>query len=198
VITLPIWTVEGAADFSLATIGQRQFELYRPTKFPALFQKFADLPATAVAMCDFVNEFGPLELAGGAPLAGRASISTDLGGVLAHHAALCRAFDLFQAGDPSGLAQRYNVGWGQVRTELRPQPDGNLAVVFVPSSLIHFLWLQLALHAASNAKLLRCEHCGSAFRVGTGTRRRDTAKFCSNACKVAAFRERHGGRTVDA
>jgi hypothetical protein len=198
VITLATWTVKGAPDAAIATIGKRQFELYRPTNFPALFQHFADLPATAAAMCDFFNEFGPLEFAGGSPLVGPTYCATNLGGVLAHHAALCRAIDLFQAGDLSSLAQRYNVGWGQLRTELRPQPDGNIAVVFVPSSLIQFLWLQLALHAASNAKLLRCEHCGIPFRVGTGTGRRDTAKFCSNACKVAAFRERHGGRTVNA
>jgi hypothetical protein len=150
-------------------------------------------------MCDFFNNFGPLELAGdGSPLAGLAYLATDLGGVLAHHAALCRVIDLFHAGDPSGLAQRYNAGWGQLRTQLRPQVDGKVAVVFVPLNLIQFLWLQLALHAASNAKLLRCEHCSKPILVGTGTRRRDTAKFCSNACKLAAFRERHGGRTVDA
>jgi hypothetical protein len=137
-------------------------------------------------------------LAGGFPLTGWASLATDLGGVLAHHAALCRAIDRFQAGDLSGLAQHYNAGWGLLRTELRPQADDDVTVVFVPSSLIQFLWLQLALHAASNAKLRRCEHCSNPFRVGTGTGRRDTAKFCSNACKVAAFRQRHGGRTVNA
>ena len=199
VITLPRWTVEGAPDAALATIGRRQFELYRPAHFPALYQKLADLPATATAMCDFFNQFGPLEFGGGgSPLAGLAYLATDLGGVLAHHAALCRAIDQFKVGDLSGVVQRYNAGWGQLRTELRLQADGNVAVVFVPSSLIQFLWLQFALYAASDAKLLRCEQCGTPFLVGTGTGRRETAKFCSNACKVAAFRTRHGRRNLNA
>jgi hypothetical protein len=197
VITLPRWTVEGAPDASLATAGKRQFEPYRPTEFPALFQRFADMPATAEGMRDFYDTFGPLEFGsnGDRASAGLNFIATDLGGVLAHHAALRRAIALFDTGDTSSLAQRYNAGWGQLRTELRPQPSGKIALVFVPFSLIHFLWLQFALHTEHTGfgvKLFRCERCGVPFRVGTGTRRRDTAKFCSNACKVAAFRQRHG------
>ena len=193
VVTPPRWTVDGAPNAALASAGTR-FELYCPTEFPALFQRFADMPATAEGMRDFANRFGLLETPGNSRLS--ASITyeaTVVGDVLAHHAALRWAVDLFGAGDSPGLAQYYNAGWGQLRTQLRPQPDGKVTFVFMPSSLIQFLWIQFALHAASNAKLLRCERCGTPFRVGTGTRRRDTAKFCSNACKVAAFRARHAG-----
>jgi len=190
VITLPRWTVEGAPDAALETAGKQPWEIYCPTEFPTLFQRFADMPPTPEGMCDFVSKFGPLEFLG-RPI-GLAYHATDLGGVLAHHAALRGAIDLFEAGDSSGLARLYNAGWGQIGTQLRARPGERAAVVFVPSSLIQFLWLQLALHAASDAKLLRCQHCGIPFRVGTGTGRRDTAKYCSRRCNVAAYNTRHG------
>ena len=40
-------------------------------------------------------------------------------------------------------------------------------------------------------KLFSCDRCGKPFQVGPGTKRRCTAKYCSNACKVAACRARH-------
>lgn len=46
-------------------------------------------------------------------------------------------------------------------------------------------------------RVLRCERCGVAFEVGFGTGRRSTSKFCSNACRVAAFKARHAGRKRD-
>lgn len=36
----------------------------------------------------------------------------------------------------------------------------------------------------------RCEHCGKGFITGTGTGRRSSSKYCSKACKIAAFRAR--------
>ena len=108
-----------------------------------------------------------------------------------HHAAFCRAVKLWEAGDLSTLTEMFNRGWAQTRTEMRPRADGKVELVFVPNSLIRFIWLQFALFAAGSAKLLRCKRCAEPMIVGTGTGRRDTSTFCSNACKVAAFREKH-------
>ncbi len=186
------WITPAQQSPGLETAGPRRFGFYRPAEFPALVQRFADVPATADGIRGFLNNYGPLELAGsGPPRDGALYLATDLRAPLAHHAALRAAIDLFSSGDLPALAARFNASWGQLRTELRPRPGGNVGIVFVPSSLIQFLWLQFALHAASDTKLLRCDHCSAPFRVGTGTGRRDTAKFCSNACKVAAFRGRH-------
>jgi hypothetical protein len=182
---------------SIETLDERQFDLYRPAAtFPGLFQSFADTPATARGMCDFFNRFGPLAIAdGGRPQAGCARYATSLLEVLLEQAALKRAIAQLDSGDPYGLsdlAARFNTGWSRLRAELRVEKG--FVFVLVPASLIQFLWLQFALHAASDARLLRCERCSQPFRVGTGTGRRGTAKFCSNACKVAAFRRRHDGR----
>jgi hypothetical protein len=171
-----------------------RFERYRPTEFPALFQQFADMPHSTKGMGDFANRFGLLEMGRVTPSIKHVTASTLVYPLLAHHRALCWAISRFEAGDGLALAHLYNedrdpgIGW--LRTELRLQSSGKLSLVFVPSSLIQFLWLQFALHVASGAKLLRCERCNLPFPCGSGTGRRETAKFCSNRCKVASFRKR--------
>jgi hypothetical protein len=169
----------------------RRFERYRPTAFPDLFRRFADAPSTAEGMRVFANLFG-LVTGFGDPSTTREAASLD--DVLAHHAALRGAVALVEAGDLAAVARRYNAGWGQLATELRLQPDGGAALVLRPRNLIHFLWVQFALHATGAARLFRCLRCGGAFHVGTGTGRRNTAKFCSNACKTADYRARQGGK----
>jgi hypothetical protein len=196
VVPLPRWTAKGAPDAALATAGKQPFEHYRPTGFPALFQRFADMPATAGGMCEFFNNFGPLEMPGGKLPTGPRYHATDLGGVLAHHAALRRALERFQDHDLPGLAKRYNVGWGSLRVELQPSPRGKVVFTLLPSSLIQFLWLQFALHAASDATLLRCVRCGVAFQAGPGTGRRNSAMYCSNACKTGAYKARRAGDQI--
>jgi len=197
-ISLPQWTGKDASGDSIETIGKKQFGLYPPAQhYSALFQIFADKPATAEGICEFFNAFGPLELPGGArPRAGPAYHSVSLRCMLVHQAALRHAIDLFNAGNLVDFTAGFNVGCnlsrGQLRPELRPLSDGKLGLAFVPSSLIQFLWLQLALHAASDAELLRCAQCGMPFCVGTGTARRNTARYCSNRCKVAAYKARKG------
>jgi hypothetical protein len=187
----------------LSTEGEKYFETYRPTEFPVLFQQFADRPATAEGMRDFFNEFGPLEWREKrrSPFSFRPQpgwrehrFELFVGVLLTQHNLLREAIDLFRAGNLSAVAQGFNQwGWGRLRPELRPGADGKLAMVLVPSSLLQFLWFQFAQYAGSDAKLFRCEQCNQPFLVGTGTGRRSQAKYCSNACKLAAFRQRRGG-----
>jgi len=169
-----------------------RFELYRPVEFPVLFQTFADTPADVGGALNFVNKFGAL---GG--LGNIRQGNEQFHSFIEFQSSLRQAIDLAQAADWAGLIECYNknqFGRGRLNSQLCHQPFGKVALVFVPTNLIQFLWLQFALHVGSDAKLLRCERCGAPFRVGTGTGRRDTAKFCSNACKVAAFR----GRQINA
>jgi hypothetical protein len=200
----PVRTVPAPTDASLSTAGKRYFETYSPTEFSALFRIFADKPATAEGMRDFFNTFGPLDWGSDRfgpfePTAGWCSVQTSLGKVLRHHTALCRAVDLFEAGNLSALSEGFDRGgWGRLHTKLRPGSRGKAAIVWVPYSLIQFLWLQLALCAASDAKLFRCRQCGHPFLVGSTTGRRSKAKYCSDRCRLAAFRRRHSGRTANA
>src|SRR4051812_48961248 len=52
-------------SIGIETDGNQWFDLYSPAEIPAaLFQRFADMPATAEGMRDFINVYGPLELIG--------------------------------------------------------------------------------------------------------------------------------------
>src|SRR5262245_53237104 len=84
-----------------------RFERYRPTKFPALFQQFADVPHSTEGMGEFANRFGLLEM--------RLTTSTKhtfastlVYPLLAHHRALRWAISRFEAGDGVALAHLYN------------------------------------------------------------------------------------------
>ena len=181
----------------LSTEGKKYFETYRPTDFPALFQQFADMPETAEGMRDFFNTFGPLEWWGRSEYLNKQapgwySCEFPVFEVLAHHGWMRRVIRLLDAGSNiSELAEGFRLGGGGgLLPELRPGADGRPALFLVPSSLLQFLWLQFAQYAGSDAKLFRCEQCNLPFLVGTGTSRRSQAKYCSDACRHAAFRQR--------
>jgi hypothetical protein len=193
-VEMPQWTVPGAPEAYIEACSGR-FERYNPIRISGLFRIFADAPATAEGMRDFAGEFGlPWDADDGSGNV----VAADVGPLLAHRAALRAALDRLDAGNATALADSFSRYWGRVRLALRPAPEGTVELVLRPLNLIQAMWLQLGLHAASRAKLLRCEHCGTPFRVGTGTGRRDTAKFCSDACKSAAYRARHEGRIANA
>jgi hypothetical protein len=52
---------------------------------------------------------------------------------------------------------------------LRVAPDGKIKMVFAPPGLIQAIWLQLAFAMCADAKLFRCERCGTPFVVGAGS-----------------------------
>lgn len=180
---------------SLVAASER-FDRYSPfDHFPALFAKFADTAPSAEGIRRFANNFGlPSGSANGD------AIKESLNQILMQQAAMRRALALFEKGDVQGLLRQLRAGQqssagtsGRARLELRLGDDGKLVTVLVPSSLIQAMWIQLMLHAASDAQLFRCEQCGDPFVVGTGTGRRSTAKYCTGACKTAAFKSRKEG-----
>jgi hypothetical protein len=67
---------------------------------------------------------------------------------------------------------------------------GRMKVALVPPNLLSAMWLQLAFHSASGAKLHTCAQCKKPFVVGSGTGRRNTAMYCSRTCNMAAFKAR--------
>ena len=154
----------------LTSVGE-YFESYRPTEFPALFQQFAETPGTAEGMQCFFSDFGPLESTSGPFRETLQKYSTSLRPVLVQHAMLRRAVHLLQSRQSAELQTVLdeNKPISDVRPEFRLQVDGKFALVLSPKSLIEFLWLQLALYAASDAVLPRCERCGSPYQAGSGT-----------------------------
>jgi hypothetical protein len=168
---------------------------YRPFDLPALFVRFArDTPASAKGILGFCNLFG---IPGGprSDEGQRGIIRYAAVDVLLHEQAMMRrAFSLFEKGDSKALMAAFNSTDGALsaRIELHQDEEGRLYWCPVPSDLIQAMWLQFAMYASSGTKLFRCQNCNEPFIVGTHTGRRSTAVYCSNACKVAAFKERHG------
>jgi len=174
-----------------------RFEHYWPLETPALFARFADTPRTPEGMLEFCNQFGllggnrPDTRRGGKPRF--ESVSMDV--LLKHPAKMHGALHLFERGDKS-LLKRWNneeQALALLRTELRTNGNGGLRMVLIPSDLIRAMWLQFAEHVCSGTQLFRCARCNKPFTVGTGTGRRRTAMYCSNACKVAAYQARQRG-----
>jgi hypothetical protein len=159
-----------------------QYEPTRPLNV-VLFKVFADWEATPDGMVEFCNAYGQLRIGPGGQ--GIEPVAWML-----EHQALIRQFvRRVEASDASGLIEGLKRGWGgNCSLRLRRRENGSLAPILVPDTLLSAMWMQLALHAASQAKLLTCHQCGKPFEVGTGTGRRETAMYCSNACKVAAFK----------
>jgi hypothetical protein len=176
------------------------FEVYRPDAFPALFQQFADVPHTAQGMLNFANNFGLIGGLGYIAPSDLKGESYPVRDILEQQNALREAIQFYEARDWPRIVECYNTGWGRgaLNSRLRIGPFGKLSFIFIPTNLNQFLWLQFARYVSGDTKLLRCEKCSSPFLVGTGTGRRDTAKFCSNACKTAAFRNRHIGSIANA
>jgi hypothetical protein len=185
------WLVRGASPFAIAAKSQR-FEIYRPLKVSALFDVFAKTQPTAEGMLRFANVYGLIGTT--SRPSGRSRSEARLDELLAHHAAMREAVESFEKRDVDELLKRCNEsGYANAAIRLQLDDGGAIRVALVPGSLIQAMWLQLALHASSGAELLRCERCNAPFVVGPRTGRRNTSKYCSNACKVAAFkRQKHG------
>jgi len=181
-----------------------RFERYRPLETPALFAIFADAPHTADGMLQFCNQFG---LLGGGrpdvpwPRAKPSKESVLVDALLMHHRAMRGALDTLKRINPSRLVKAWNEAiqaLALVSAELRTGADGRLRLVLVPPDLIRALFFQFAQHACSGNQLFRCTRCNKPFTVGTGTGRRRTAMYCSNACKVAAYQARQKGGIANA
>ena len=157
-------------------------EIYRPLSTnPALFKDFANREHSRGGMLEFCNAFGLLDR----------STFVSIEDALEAHAKMHFALNQFEVGDPSKLIELFEVfEFARTSIKLRPKEGGRVSWVLEPDSLLHAMWLQFGLHAESEGVLLKCQWCGKPIRVGTGTKRRNTSRYCSNACKVAAYKLR--------
>jgi hypothetical protein len=73
-----------------------------------------------------------------------------------------------------------------VRVLLNHEKDG-MMVHIVPDNLLAAMWLQCARVLTDNPSFRACENCGKWFELSSDARRSDT-KYCSDKCKVAAYR----------
>lgn len=107
--------------------------------------------------------------------------------------------DNLSPNDPESAA-RYIVGdciseglAGRVSAQLGPQANEVSPVLrLVPDSLIGALWLQFAIAVDGNIDYRRCEECKMWLEIAPGTGRPDR-QFCSDACRMRAYRKRKAG-----
>ena len=181
--------------FGLTSASER-FEKYQPLNIQNLFAMFADAPSSPDGMKDFCDRFGDPD--GGradlAPLGKPTQTSVSVDRLLQLQRRLRRALSLFRKGDASGLIGCWNSSdeSALIRTELRA---GSETAAWSWSSLRPTLFRRCGFSSLSSParepSSLAASAATTPFTVGSGTGRRSTSKYCSNACKVAAFKERH-------
>ena len=75
---------------------------------------------------------------------------------------------------------------------LWPRDDDAWETSIAPDCLLDFLWLQFAHAIAGDVRFQSCIECGAWFIVAPG-RGREDKKFCSDACRMRAYRKRKIG-----
>lgn len=76
-----------------------------------------------------------------------------------------------------------------VRLSTVEDPPG-VQTFMQPRTLLAAMWLQFGQHASSDKGYQSCLRCGAWFIFGTGTGRRKSGHYCSDACRKAAFNAR--------
>ncbi|HUQ91450.1 MAG TPA: hypothetical protein VM120_07200 [Bryobacteraceae bacterium] len=68
--------------------------------------------------------------------------------------------------------------------------DTELKIRVIPNNLIGAIWVQFALAIEQKRNYRQCRQCGEWLEVARGTKEDQKSKFCSNACRFKAYRER--------
>lgn len=80
---------------------------------------------------------------------------------------------------------------GNIRLCSKPDRSG-FQTVFLASSLMNAIWLQLGRRIGGGIRWAECSFCGGWFEKGPGTDKRKDSLYCSPAHKVA-FHRKHKG-----
>lgn len=68
--------------------------------------------------------------------------------------------------------------------------ESTLALQVIPTTLAGALWLQLAVSIDERREYRRCQMCQRWFEISPESKQRKSRLYCSNACRVRAYRER--------
>lgn len=86
------------------------------------------------------------------------------------------------------VANHYNGFYLAPRFVLEQEPP-SLSLALKPKVLMDALWLQFILSINENKDYRRCALCDEWFEIAAGSHRKSRL-YCSNACRVRAYRER--------
>ena len=77
----------------------------------------------------------------------------------------------------------------EVRIERSERTPSGFALDYLPRNLLGALWLQLALAICENKDFRQCAACGKWFELSP-TEHRTSRRYCSEACRSRAYRDR--------
>ncbi len=166
---------------------------YRPLdKVPDLYLIFAHLAATDAGLFEFVSRFGPLTSEG------NREVGEETLFALGHAASMREILSCPVAERPAYFSRfgEKGLAWSRIDAALALNPQtGKPQFRLTPPTLVNALWLELGQALSSDASIRNCMHCGAWFEAGPGTGRREDAKFCSDAHRIAFnSRKRSKGR----
>jgi hypothetical protein len=156
---------------------------YRPLdKVNGLYRIFAHLGTTGEKLLDFVNRFGPLTEEGNRDSGEEVLFAIS-------HAETMREILSYSKIERGAYFSRFRgkgLRWSRIDVALAFNPvTGRPQFRFTPPTLINALWLELGQALSSDASIRNCHHCGGWFEAGPGTGRREDAKFCCDAHRIA-------------
>ena len=170
---------------------------YRPMeKFPGLFMEFSRVEETPAGVQQFANRHGLLWRLPKDTLEDAVTIEQ----WCMHIRRMRYAVEVWEEqrgrGNIGGLIDVFSeqspklVPWVEADICLRAVDDPMQAGLYLkPTSLHDAMWGQLMEAMAENAQLRPCAQCPSWIIYGPKTGRRESAKFCSSACRRAAWKE---------
>jgi len=169
----------------------RKLVPYRPfDKLDGLYRIFAHLGTTEEGLLEFVNRFGPLTKEG------NRECGEEVLFAFSHAEAMndILSCPLKERGAYFAPAGDKGLAWSRIDVALAFNPETRKPQFrLTPPTLVNALWLELGQAISSDASIRNCLHCGAWFEAGPGTGRREDAKFCSDAHRIA-FNSRKRGK----
>ena len=152
-----------------------------------MFLELANTPVTQSSIIGFAEKYGLLR-GSGPEYFGSWPITLDR---------LKTAVDIWSENkaknDLNELVQAWNGREGRIsidvqlaKTAYPERPN----ICLVPATLQDAAWLQFAQAASASQDLKKCRWCTTWFAFGSGTGRKKSAEYCSDKCRVTAFRKR--------
>jgi hypothetical protein len=158
---------------------------YRPFENTGgmLHRIFAALGNSVEGLLEFYTRFGPLTQEG---------LDQNCGEDIRLARSSASAMRDVVSGSPQDRAQYFarfgdkGLAWSRIDVALAFNPvTGKPQFRLTPPMLLNALWLELGQALSSDASIRNCLHCGGWFEAGPGTGRREDAKFCSDAHRIA-------------
>jgi hypothetical protein len=174
--------------------GTRRFDLF--VSDSSAFLKFARVPITPEGVIAFADQFGLLG-------SGEAGMIDDWYRQIKKMRRAVTAWEKANATDDFNavvrLAERQGQqrgfdGGGGVNVLLKKDPlTGAPRLCLRPNDLLDALWIQLTLAIDGSQNLQTCAECRAWFTIEAGRDRSDK-RYCSNACRMRAYRKRKGAQ----